>query len=140
MGRPTKLNDELQEKICEGVRLGLTPERAAVLAGIHRDTFYDWKAKGEKAKTGRFFDFSDAVKKAQIRFEEDNLEIIRKAARGRTWQAAAWLLERRMPERYSRPDATSRESAPDRSIAENRNDVRGRLLSTLEQPDSDGSD
>ena len=50
---------------------------------------------------GPYFEFAEALEKAQGGFIDANLRIIRKAAK-KTWQAAAWLLERTRPQEFSR--------------------------------------
>lgn len=103
MARPTKLTDAMQKAILEGIRLGLTYERSAEFSGITGRTFYNWKARGEKAKSGRYFQFVHALKKAEIEGETECLRLIKAAAQEpRHWQASAWLLERRYPDRYGK--------------------------------------
>jgi hypothetical protein len=126
-GRPTKLTPDLQERIVEAIRAGAYVETAAALAGVNKTTFYDWLRKGARAKRGAYHDFSLAVEEALAQSEADDLAVIEKAGRGyevrRTkavrsedgtvettvetstrfdWQAAAWRLERRFPERWGR--------------------------------------
>lgn len=62
IGRKTKLTEQVQEKICTHIRLGLAYERAAVCAGIAERTFWAWKARGEKAQKGIYHDFVQALK------------------------------------------------------------------------------
>jgi len=76
----------------------------AACAGIHRDTFYAWLERGQKAKTGPYSDFSDAIQKAQADAETRNVALIAKAAKDGTWTAAAWWLERKYPERWGRKE------------------------------------
>lgn len=103
-GRPSKLTEELQKEICTYIEQGNTYDRACRLAGISDSIFYDWKAKGEKDKSGKYSEFSEAVKKAGDVFKAWNIAIIMKAAQDSTWQAAAWLLERKYPEEFGRRD------------------------------------
>ena len=80
--------------------------RAIVGAGISRATFNNWKVKGKQEDSGIFADFLEDIKKAEVKFEESNLNILRAAARSKkahpNWTAAAWLLERVHFERYGR--------------------------------------
>ena len=46
MGRKTKLTPEIQETICNWLKLGYYQEDAAVMAGISPSTYYDWLKKG----------------------------------------------------------------------------------------------
>ena len=91
------------------IRDGNYVETAAAIAGIAKNTFYDWVRqgarladrldKGEKLwqKEMRLVDFSYAVKKATAESEASDLAKINKAASDGAWQAAAWRLERRFP-------------------------------------------
>lgn len=106
-----KYSKETIEKICKYVSLGLTNEKAARCADVGEATFYDWcKTKPE---------FVESLKKARNQGEAANLAIIHKFKQ-RTWQAAAWLLERQNPEEYgirSRMELTGKGGAPLRAVA-----------------------
>ncbi len=143
MTRPTKLTKERQERICKAIRSGLAFERAAQFSGICPVTFFAWKKRGAKERTGIYARFLKAVKKAEVDSEAYNLQQIQKAAQGGqeaddtktikktvkkydpklkkmvvveehteqattkkkslpAWQAAAWRLERRYPDRYGK--------------------------------------
>ena len=77
-----------QEAIVEALRWGNTRRAAAQAVGIHHSTFYDWFAANPT--------FADACKKAEAEAEVRNVGVIQAAA-ARSWQAAAWWLERRRP-------------------------------------------
>ncbi len=49
-GRPTKLNDQVLGTVLEALRGGAFDWVAAEAAGIHRSTFYEWMARGEKGE------------------------------------------------------------------------------------------
>lgn len=117
-GRPTKLTDELQEKIITAIRGGCYVETAVVYAGINKDTFYAWLRRGaaELERVNRnarnrvriaeqpYIEFSDAVMQAQA--ETEMIDITRVGLAGREdWRAAAWRLERKFPDRWGRRDA-----------------------------------
>jgi transposase-like protein len=128
IGRPTKLTPDLKERIVGAIRSGAYNETAAAYAGIAESTFYAWLANAQKDREANpeqgtdFTEFQEAVEKAQAEAELDKLLIIGKAARGQptaegvpgtpgSWQAAAWMLERKHPDRYGRrivqiPDPT----------------------------------
>lgn len=101
-GRPTKLDARRIEIICKAIREGLYFTEACACAAVDKSTAYRWLARGEKQKSGPFRAFHDAVEKAEAEGERLALAKIRKAARLGTWQAAAWLLERRHPGRWAR--------------------------------------
>src|SRR5438874_13499824 len=50
MARPTVLNEQVYQKLLEALRGGAFDWVAAEAAGIHRSTFYDWLARGEKGE------------------------------------------------------------------------------------------
>ena len=113
MGRPTRLTKELAEQIVEVVLAGNYIETSAKMFGVSKQTLYNWFAKGAKAKSGMHAYFLDAVKKAQAKAEIKDLTIIGKHGI-KNWQAAAWRLERKFPDRYGRRqriDITEEEAA-----------------------------
>jgi hypothetical protein len=101
MGRPSKLTDETQARICKALAVGATYALAAQYGGIGERTFYEWMEKGESAKTGRYAQFRQAIKRAEAEAAYGWLDVIEQA-KTETWQAAAWKLERRYPESYGR--------------------------------------
>lgn len=102
VGRPSKLTPERIARLIDALRAGHTRETAATLAGIGRSTFNAWLAAAkEPSADPELQAFSDAVKSAEIEAEDALLGIIR-AATSKHWQAAAWILERRSPDRWGR--------------------------------------
>ncbi|MDM7920622.1 MAG: hypothetical protein QUS12_15895, partial [Methanosarcina sp.] len=75
---------------------------AAVAAGIDEKTFYNWMRKGEELKSGIYFQFFQYIKECQAKAVELHLKLITKAANEGSWQASAWILERRHPEEFGR--------------------------------------
>lgn len=109
MGRPSKLTEETQARICEGIRLGMTYARAAASVRIDYTTLRKWMIKGEASVSGQYREFFDAVKEAEADCTKACLAVIRRAALGDPahavvpqWTAAAWLLERRYPQEYGK--------------------------------------
>ncbi len=99
MGRPTKHSPELQSRLVEVFRLGQTSiEDACAYVGIARSTYHRWMQDNQ--------DFSDAIQKARAEAVVGYLAVIRKAANSGQWQAAAWWLERVLPEQYGRKVTT----------------------------------
>jgi transposase len=94
VSRPRALDGEAAAKVIEATRKGLTRAVAARAAGISPTTLY--KELRENPQ------FAQAIKEAQASGEEALVDIIKGHA-FETWQAAAWLLERRYPERYGPP-------------------------------------
>ena len=111
LGAPLKLNAELQERLLSYLRKGNYVETAAACAGIHKDTFYEWMKRGAKGEEP-YASFAEAVHAALAEGEAQDLERIGNAA-SEQWQAAAWRLERRHPERWSRNDRVKVEAKID---------------------------
>lgn len=96
---------EARQAICDVVRAGNYIETAAAFAGIHKDTLYEWLKRGrgdilEERETDHaqfVHDLEQALAQGEVR----DLAIIGKAAE-KVWQAAAWRLERRMPDKYGK--------------------------------------
>ena len=114
-GRPTMLNEETQHKIVTAIKEGNYIETASAYAGIDKSTLYDWLKRGEREKQriksdnsakikkdeAKFVQFSNAVQKALAESEMRDVSVIGKAAENQ-WQAAAWRLERKFPEKWGR--------------------------------------
>ena len=98
-----KLTEELIEKLALVIRHGAYIETAAAFCGIHKDSLYRWLkiAAGDEA-TELHHQLNDALKRALADAEIRDLSVITKAAQEGIWQAAAWRLERKHPERWGR--------------------------------------
>lgn len=92
-GRPTKYTEERADKIVQAIRVGATFRLACQYAGIDEDTFAAWRK--------RYSDFAERVKEAEGAGAIGWLAVIEKAS-VKSWQAAAWKLERRYPHEYGR--------------------------------------
>lgn len=91
-----------RKKLLDTIRLGVNKDDAAKLAGIPRRTFFEWLEKGKQpdAPAG-YRKFFEDVEVALIQVEQKRLGVIDRAS-AEEWQAAAWLLERKFPDRYGR--------------------------------------
>ena len=103
LGRPDKLTPEITEAIISAIRAGAYIETAAAFAGICKDTFYRWLKEGARGECKKKAQFSDAVKMALAESELRDLAVVNRAA-STSWQAAAWKLERKFPDRWGRRD------------------------------------
>ena len=109
---------------------GCTYADACLRVGIAKSTFQRWKVKGQEQARGQFSAFCAHLKKAESDYRAYYLKKIQDAAnessvetkktvrtdgdgettfqevvelkRAPSWTAAAWLLERKFPEEYSR--------------------------------------
>jgi len=101
VARPTVLTPEVQARVCEAIAAGNTRHDAAEYAGVGASTLFAWLARGKRKRGGgRYREFLEALKKAEASAIVRNVQIIQKAA-GKTWQAAAWWLERKYPQDWS---------------------------------------
>ena len=124
MARKSKLTSARQARIVEAIKEGQWLDTAARIGGISPSTFFAWMQKGEQASSGAFRAFFETVEEAKCHAEALAVGLIEQAARGlpyktirtvtgedgsvtttegvtQDWRAAAWLLERRYPDRYS---------------------------------------
>lgn len=100
-GRPPKLTKSLQNTLVKAFEAGHYVEDACAIAGIHKQSYYNWMTRGENGNRENRLDrpyceFFDAVKKAQT--GDKHLAHI---ADNGNWQARAWVLERRQPEKWA---------------------------------------
>jgi len=102
-GRPSKLTPELQAEIVKLLSEGNFVETVCDYVGLSKNTFYDWVRRGERGwqsdiEPVNFVEFSDAIKKAMAEVEKSTLIELR--AGPLNWQAKAWWLERRHPDKW----------------------------------------
>jgi transposase len=134
-GRKPKLSPELQAKICDAIRAGNYLEAAATHAGIHPATFHRWVSVGERATSGIYREFYEAVKKAESDSEVVLVAHWRKAA-SKNWVAAAALLERRFRSRWSRSDHVKVEANVTANLDDQLLEKLGRLVAGREAADT----
>ena len=80
-------------------RAGLPDCQIAAALGVRAETFSIWR---NHPKTENQTQLSKAMKKADAEREAALVTRIMRASDD-TWQAAAWLLERKYPDRYAKP-------------------------------------
>ena len=98
-----KYSEEIIQELEKYLRIGASQKDAATAAGIHEETFYKWMREKEAdgtPNTEYHPEFTVRIKKAQNDCKLRNLAIIQKAAE-KTWQAAAWWLERTHYDEYA---------------------------------------
>lgn len=87
-----KFTKEKKDKCCEIVSAGHTHKAAYGFVKIHCDTFYRHLNDDPE--------FSESLKKAEAQAQMGLLEAI-KSAIPKSWQAAAWILERRWKDEFA---------------------------------------
>ena len=95
MARPSKFTSEVTETIIKALQIGATYKDAAEAAGVDYDTYNEWIKAGKAAKSGRFYEFSEAVRKAEAQARLNYLSTIAQAAAKGDWKAAEAFLKRR---------------------------------------------
>ena len=98
--------------------------------GISKTTYYDYLDQAEtyrrKAKLTPdqklIMDFSDSIKKGRAERENEAISTIQKAA-DKSWQAAAWYLERSNPEDWGQKIKTDNTHKGDKNNPLNINNI-----------------
>lgn len=130
IGRPTLLTPQLIEQVAELVGKGNYQQTACDIVGISKQSFLNWRERGEKDTEGLYFDFMCALKRAGSESEARRVERIEQAGIGGglvrrktiiqrdgteildeqfaqpNWLADMTHLERRHPDRWGRKDRT----------------------------------
>ena len=104
-GRPSRLTEPVRTALLAAIRSGCPYSYACAAAGVSYSTFLNWTRQGRSDLTAgdtatAFAAFLLAVKRAEAEGVAARLEIINEAAR-RNWAAAAWVLERRLPQHFA---------------------------------------
>jgi hypothetical protein len=97
------------------VSAGNYVETSAAFCGISQVTLREWMKRGEReiqrletdseavpiVSESKYVDFAYSIRKAQAESEARDVVLIGRAAQDQ-WQAAAWKLERRYPDRWGK--------------------------------------
>jgi hypothetical protein len=86
-------NTSTRDEICRLIATGMPVSHAAAMAGIGQSTLHEWR--------NRFPEFAEAILAAEAKHVKKQLTRIDRAS-AKTWQAAAWQLERRYPQHFGR--------------------------------------
>ena len=96
-----KLTSEYVKRAIQLKKGGANHKDIAAALGVCPQTFSRWI---NQPKTDNQRELCEGLKKAEADYKNALLAIIAKSAETRDWKAAAWLLERKYPEEYSRVD------------------------------------
>jgi len=98
----TIYTDELKNGIAKYIENGVSDRDACELIGLGKTTFYLWQSDDPKNPLSpeQKADFTDTIKKAKAKRKLYLVNKIMVAAE-KTWQAAAWYLERVYPEEFA---------------------------------------
>lgn len=115
-----KLNKELIDRAHRLISEGHYAVVVCSYLGITESCYYNWinKAKSdiEKNKKSIYVEFFGSIKEAEAKAEMRHLQNIAKAATDGTWQASAWLLERKHKDRWSTKQEVTLSGNPDAPI------------------------
>ena len=113
-GRKPKLTEELQDKLCQELAKGKTVKGACGAVGIGERTYYDWVEKGKKTtRNDKWCKFLNAVEIAKAQGQSKFEDVIyENAIEKGIWTCAAWYLERRDKEHYSKAEESNTEAQP----------------------------
>ncbi|OQA52209.1 MAG: hypothetical protein BWY45_03215 [Euryarchaeota archaeon ADurb.Bin294] len=109
-GRPRKDSDETMKKVLDGIKAGLSYQGACGLARVSFNTFNRWRQEGEKASSGKFWEFLKELSYAEAVAEAEQLKKIKNDP---DTKYACWILERRHPDRWGRKDQLKQEITGD---------------------------
>jgi hypothetical protein len=98
-GRPAALDIPKQREICAMLANGCSRAQAARYVGCSRRTILRTARRDPR--------FARALELAEVKSEVAQLDHVRSAG-AHSWRAAAWLLERSAPERFSRKELYTR--------------------------------
>lgn len=119
--RPALLDEAKQREVCAILAMGCSRRLAAEYVGCAARTI--------RRQAQRDAAFRERLAKAEAHQEMAHVKHVSEAAKeAKNWRAAAWLLERRYPERYAAP--TARRLAA-RRVEEALDDVAEILRSVL---------
>jgi hypothetical protein len=111
------LTPKLREDLLKMIVAGNYIETAAAYVGIAQQTLREWMRRGEREaqrlysdpdarpikSEGKYLEISQAIRQAQAESEVRDVVLIGRAAQEQ-WQAAAWRLERRYPDRWGKKE------------------------------------
>jgi hypothetical protein len=113
-GRRSTLTDDITERITAVLRSGGYVQAAASAASVPVRTYNHWLERGDPEgsdpKDEPYRVFREKVERAVAEGEAVNVALISRAAQ-KDWKAAAWLLERRHPDRWAGPRGRSLNSS-----------------------------
>ncbi len=102
MARPTKLTPEIQQKIGDGISLGLTYSLAASAAGVTYQTFNQLMKLGRDSTSGKYFEVHKHIEQKNAEGALRILQKLNDAAKAGNCQVCMWILERRFSEDFGR--------------------------------------
>lgn len=126
--KPYKLIDnEIQERLLQAIRLGAFIEHACYYAGINSSTFRQWRQKASE-NIEPYASFWLRVNEAESEAIMRRLARIENAGKDGSWQADAWYLERKYPDKFGRRDRVELSGDPNAPVEIQLNWADGKLI------------
>jgi len=97
----TNLTEAVVVDLQTYIERGLSLRDACTLSGVSHDVFKAWLRS--------YPAFKEFIDMCLVRVESDALTYIKEAMEGGTWQASAWMLERKFPAKYGKRDMLKQE-------------------------------
>jgi hypothetical protein len=91
----SKKTPQMLAAICTMIEAGLSVKRSAGKLRVHYTTIAKWRLESPE--------FELAIQKAEATFIQRQVANVQAAADKGSWQASAWLLERKFPSEFSQP-------------------------------------
>jgi hypothetical protein len=139
MGSSIKKKDdqEILDKILEGLRGNLFQDQAAAYAGVAEHTFYNWVREGkidiDAGNETKLSKFVQAIRKIEADKAREHIGVIELAGeQSNLWTARAWILERRFRKHFSK-------DAPEINELTNRVEKLTELVEKFINPKKDAS-
>lgn len=141
-GRPTKLTNELEDKIIKDIKEGIPPGTAAQIHGISHRTYERWMKRGREAKRKTIYrEFCHKIEAAKSFAEKKHLH---KIMDSKDWKAQKYLLTL-LNKDYALPDKIEVKSEVKADVkSENKSETVfkrvDKLTEFIEEGNKDGSD
>lgn len=103
------LDESVWQRLNQAISVGAYIEDACVFAGISSRQFRRWRELAEQG-IEPYAERWEEINKSESQSIVRNLFNIQNASNNGTWQASAWLLERKYPEKYGRKETVNLES------------------------------
>ncbi len=110
MTLPKLVDDLVTRRIVDAIRAGASRAAAAEAARVGRTTLFRWLKDGATGAEP-YASFLAKVREAEGELEKELLGII-KGHSANSWQAAAWILERKFQKRWAIRKDREREGPP----------------------------
>ena len=100
------LDESVWQRLNQAISVGAYIEDACVFAGISSRQFRRWRELAEQG-VEPYAEKWQEINKSESQAIVRNLFNIQNASNNGTWQASAWLLERKYPDKYGKKDTVN---------------------------------